>query len=59
MTEDGAPSPSPKVPEEVRIPVLQEIYDNPWFIFVLSLGIVLISYIIWGFVDLLSVPVLP
>jgi hypothetical protein len=44
---------------EGPIPVMQEIYDNIWFLFMLSIGIVLISYIIWGLVDMLSIPTLP
>ncbi len=48
----------PDSPKEGRIPVMQEIYDNVWFLFLLSLGIILIFYIIWGLIDLVNVPVI-
>jgi hypothetical protein len=57
---DNSPSAAPaERPEDARMPVLQELYDNPWFIFMVSLGIVLVSYIIWGLIDLLSIPTIP
>ena len=42
-----------------RVPVMQEIYDNIWFLFLISGVMVLVSYIIWGLIDLLSTPTLP
>lgn len=45
--------------EDRPIPVMQEIYDNIWFLFMLSMTIVLVSYIIWGLIDMLSFPTLP
>lgn len=45
--------------EDRPIPVMQEIYDNVWFLFALSMTIVLVFYIIWGLIDMLSFPTLP
>ena len=42
-----------------RVPVMQEMFDNIWLIFLMSGVIVLVSYIIWGLVEMLSVPTLP
>lgn len=42
-----------------RIPVLQEMYDNIWFLFLLSGLVVLVFYLIWGLIDLVNVPTLP
>jgi hypothetical protein len=44
-------------PDETRVPVMQEMYDNIWFLFTLSGVIVLVSYIIWALIDLLNIPV--
>ena len=41
------------------VPVLQEIYDNIWLLFLVSAVIVLVSYIIWAMIDLVNIPVLP
>lgn len=59
MAEQESATPRPRSPEEERIPVMQEIYDNIWFLFFVSVTIILLSYIIWGLVDMLSIPTLP
>lgn len=48
----GAGEPAP------RVPAMQDLYDNIWVLFLVSLLIVLVSYIIWGLIDMLSRPVL-
>ncbi len=45
--------------ENERVPVMQEIFDNIWFLFLVSGGIVLVSYIVWALIDLLNTPTLP
>ena len=47
---------SPESGEE-PVPVMQEIVDNIWFLFLLSGVIILVSYIIWGLIDLVNTPV--
>lgn len=44
--------------QEPRVPAMQDLYDNIWVLFLVSLLIVLVSYIIWGLIDMLSRPVL-
>ena len=58
MTQQQGPSGGGN-PEEAPIPVMQEIYDNIWFLFLVSGVIILVSYIIWGLIDLLGHPTLP
>jgi hypothetical protein len=41
-----------------RVPAMQDLYDNIWVLFLVSLLIILVSYIIWGLIDMLSRPVL-
>lgn len=38
---------------------MQRIYDNIWLLFLLSLVSVFGFYLVWGFIDLISVPRLP
>jgi hypothetical protein len=45
--------------QEHPVPVMQEIYDNIWFLFLISGVIILVFYIIWALIDLLAVPISP
>lgn len=58
MTQQSGPSRG-QPSEEEPVPVMQEIYDNIWFLFLISGVIILVSYIIWGLIDLLGHPTLP
>ena len=40
------------------IPIMQEIFDNIWLLFLVSVVIILVSYIVWGIIDLVNVPVI-
>ena len=42
-----------------QVPVMQEIFDNIWFLFLVSGVIILVSFIIWGLIDLVNRPTLP
>ncbi|MBI4307552.1 MAG: hypothetical protein HY684_01965 [Chloroflexi bacterium] len=57
--EGGRSGPGPAPSEEERVPVMQEIYDNIWFLFLVSGVIILVSYIIWALIDLVNVPTVP
>lgn len=46
-------------PDSQRAPLMQEIFDNLWLLFLVSMAIVLISYLAWGLIDLVNVPRLP
>jgi hypothetical protein len=53
----------PSEPGEVNrvdepIPIMQEIFDNIWLLFLVSVVIVLVSYILWGIIDLVNIPVI-
>ncbi len=39
--------------------MLQRLMDNPWILLILGFLIPTISYTIWGWVELLRVPVAP
>lgn len=51
--------PRPEGPPERRVPAMQEIMDNIWFIFLLSGVLTLVLYIVWGLIDLSGRPVMP
>ncbi|MBI4213377.1 MAG: hypothetical protein HY534_03640 [Chloroflexi bacterium] len=52
------PTPEREPRDGARVPVMQEIYDNIWFLFLVSGVIILVSYIIWALIDLINVPTL-
>ncbi len=39
-----------------RIHWFQKLMDNPWMLLLLSTAILFLSYTIWGWVDLMSIP---
>lgn len=58
MAQDGSTAPRVEARDDRPVPVIQEIYDNIWFLFLVSGIIILVSYITWGLIDLLNVPTL-
>jgi hypothetical protein len=59
MAEQQASEPGDVDRVDEPIPIMQELFDNIWFLFFVSSVIVLVSYVIWGMIDLLSVQVSP
>ncbi|MDP6063595.1 MAG: hypothetical protein QGI49_02230 [SAR202 cluster bacterium] len=59
MTQQERGSTEELASDDGRMPVMQEIYDNIWFLFLVSGIIILVFYIIWGLIDLLNTPTLP
>ncbi len=41
-------------PEE--LPVMQRLFDNIWLLAVLALAFFIVTYLIWGLVDIFSIP---
>ncbi len=37
-------------------PWLQQIYDNPWLLAGAAIVFFVLSYIVWGVIDLLTIP---
>ena len=48
-------SPSEPVPE--RIPVMQQILDNPFLLLFLGITIPTVLYLVWGIMEIASIPV--
>lgn len=57
MSEHAPDVPTTSPPEDTPIPFLQRLYDNIWLLFAVSMVIVMVSYLAWGFIDLIMVPV--
>ena len=43
--------------EAERIPVMQQIIDNPFLLLFLGVTIPTVFYVIWGIMEIISIPV--
>jgi len=54
MSTDSIPQARPEMPE--RIPVMQQILDSPFLLLFLGVTIPTVLYILWGVMEIASVP---
>ena len=45
--------------EHVRVPVMQKIMDNPFLLLFIGVVVPTVFYIVWGIMELVSIPVAP
>lgn len=45
--------------ESVRIPLMQQLLDNPFLLLFLGVLIPMVVYIVWGVIDILTIPSAP
>jgi hypothetical protein len=45
--------------ENVRVPVMQKILDNPFLLLFIGVVVPTVFYIVWGIMELVSIPVAP
>ena len=45
--------------ENVRVPIMQRILDNPFLLLFIGVVVPTVFYIIWGIMELLTIPVAP
>jgi hypothetical protein len=45
--------------EHVRVPVMQRIIDNPFILLFIGVVFPAVFYIIWGIMELVSIPIAP
>jgi hypothetical protein len=63
MAEQGTPDPSAGDPEhqtereEERIPAMQRLMDNPFLLLFLGVTIPAAFYVIWGVMEIVSIPI--
>jgi hypothetical protein len=53
-TNETSPPPAPEVPE--RVPAMQRILDNPFLLLFLGVTIPTVLYILWGVMEVASIP---
>jgi len=55
-TDTQAPPPESTVPEQ-PVPAMQRVLDNPFLLLFLGVTIPAVLYIIWGVMEVASVPI--
>ncbi len=58
MAEANQPNPYDEVHDEPP-PFMQQLLDNPWALLFLGVVIPTVLYLIWGVMEIVSVPVAP
>ncbi len=55
----GASAPQPPAPDEnpERIPFMQRLLDNPFLLLFLGVAIPTVFYVIWGVMEIVSIPI--
>lgn len=56
---ERSPAQSESEADEARIPVFQQILDNPFLLLFLGVTIPTVLYILWGVMEIATVPVSP
>ena len=55
---DTTRSPDPAVDEmEDGIPIMQQVLDNPFLLLFLGIAMPTVFYIVWGVMEIVSIPV--
>lgn len=54
--ETGDASGASTDPVEDDVPIMQKIFDSIWFLAGLAIIFFMLSYVVWGFIDLLTIP---
>ncbi len=57
MADQGRPQGENQ--QEERVPVMQQILDNPFLLLFLGITIPTVFYILWGVMEIATVPVTP
>ncbi|MFU8878398.1 MAG: hypothetical protein ACNA7E_09665 [Wenzhouxiangellaceae bacterium] len=53
------PSNRPEDEQDEPIPVMQRMLDNPFLLLFLGVTIPTVSYIIWGVMEIVTIPIAP
>ena len=56
---DQAQSQAGSPQKEERVPVMQQILDNPFLLLFLGITIPTVFYILWGVMEIATIPVTP
>lgn len=44
-------------PDEEKVPLLQQLLDNPFLLLFLGVMIPMLLYTLWGVIDILTIPI--
>lgn len=55
----GDQTPSQGQQKEERVPVMQQVLDNPFLLLFLGIVLPTVLYILWGVMEIATVPVTP
>ncbi|HSS64423.1 MAG TPA: hypothetical protein VLS27_08305 [Gammaproteobacteria bacterium] len=55
----GASAPQPSTPDDdaAKIPFMQRLLDNPFLLLFLGVAIPTVLYVIWGVMEIVSIPI--
>jgi hypothetical protein len=56
MADSNEPVAYEEIPEE-PVPFMQQLMDNPWILLFLGVVIPTVLYLIWGVMEIISIPV--
>jgi len=56
MSDDTQPNDAGEAAPPERVPVMQRIMDNPFLLLFLGVAIPTVLYIVWGVMEVASVP---
>ena len=45
--------------EHVRVPIMQRVLDNPFLLLFIGVVFPTVFYIVWGIMELVSIPIAP
>lgn len=45
--------------ESLKIPLVQQLLDNPFLLLFLGVLIPMVVYVLWGVIDILTIPLAP
>jgi hypothetical protein len=56
MADVNQPTAYEDIPEE-PVPVMQQLLDNPWLLLFLGVVIPTVLYVIWGVMEIVTIPI--
>jgi len=56
MADANQPTAYEDIPEE-PVPVMQQLLDNPWLLLFLGVVIPTVLYVIWGVMEIVTIPI--
>lgn len=58
-TEEAGMNSEDQEEESLKIPLMQQLLDNPFLLLFLGVLIPMVVYVLWGVIDILTIPMAP